>query len=88
MNALEESTVALFVASKNTENEDGYYVKEVKAALNVLKSRSKGNSVIILVRLEEATLPYELTGIQWVDLFSEQGFQQLARCLERVLKGP
>lgn len=88
MNALEESAVALFVASKNTESEDGYYVKEIKAALNVLKSRSEGDSAIIPIRLEEATLPHELTGIQWVDLFSEQGFQQLSRGLERVLKGP
>lgn len=82
---LEESAIALFLISRHTEEKIGFFVKEYQAALKNLPSRSKLESPVIPILLEDSPVPDDLKGIQWVEYFKEGGPEYLYGSLGRIL---
>lgn len=80
--AIENSSVALYLSSKNTENQDGFVNKEVKVAREVLRASKESQSPIIPIYLEESELPEELIEIHAVKLFEKNGMEQLDKGLK------
>jgi hypothetical protein len=83
--AIEKSSIALFLSSKNIENSQGFAMKEIKVARELLRANQESHSPIIPVYLEESKLPEELAGIHAVKLYEKNGFEQLEKGLEYVL---
>ena len=84
--AIEDSAVALFLSSKNTEEEGGYIKNEMKAAMEVLRAKGEGYSPVIPVYLEESSLPEELKGIHAVKYFEESGLETLNKGLKYIFE--
>ena len=85
--AIENSAVALFLASTNTNEKESAVSNEVKVAREVLRTHDKAHSPIIPVFLmEEAKLPKELAEIHAVKLFEPDGKSKLDRGLKYLLK--
>lgn len=80
--AIENSSVALFLSSKNTEEHEGFAYLEMKAAREVLRSTKESQSPIIPIYLEESKLPEELKDIHAVKLFEDNGIEQLDKGLK------
>lgn len=85
LEGIEKSAVALFLVSKNTKSEKGFFEREVKAATDLLKAHSDLNSPVIPVRLDDVEVPKELAGVQWVNLYEESGTDFLLKGLEKSL---
>ena len=83
--AIESSSAALFLASKNTLGESGSILSKIKAAMEVLRVERNAHSPVIPVMLEESELPKELANIHSVRLFEEQGMEQLNKGLKHLL---
>lgn len=83
---IEESAVALFLSSKNTEKGEGFLKNEMKAATDVLRARSDTFSPVIPVFLEESSLPEELKGIHAVKYYEDSGLENLNRGLQHIFK--
>jgi len=85
--AIENSSVALFLASVNTNEKESSVFQEIKAAREVLRAHDEAHSPIIPVFLsEEAKLPKELAEIHAVKLFETDGKSQLDRGLKYLLQ--
>lgn len=85
--AIENSSVALFLASNNTQEKESFVFNEVKAAREVLRAHDEAHSPIIPVLLEkEAELPKELGKIHAVKLFESDGKPQLDKGLKYLLQ--
>ena len=80
--AIENSSVALYLSSKNTEDQGGFAFKEMKAAREVLRAGQESQSPIIPIYLEESELPKELSEIHAVKLFEKNGMEQLDKGLK------
>lgn len=63
-------------------NKQGYRQKEVKIALDAAEYLPKGEIFIIPARLEECEILDELKRWQWVDLFKQDGYDNLTRALK------
>ncbi len=84
--AIENSSVALYLSSKNTEGEGGFAFKEMMAAREVLRANKESQSPIIPIYLEESELPKELSEIHGVKLFEKNGMEQLDKGLKYLFK--
>jgi hypothetical protein len=80
--AIENSSVALYLSSKNTEEQTGFATQEMKAAREILRAGKKSQSPIIPIYLEDSKLPKELLDIHAVKLFEDNGMEQLDKGLK------
>ncbi len=81
--AIRNSSVVIVCLSKNSITKEGYIQKEIKIALDAADEKPEGTIYIIPVRLEECEVPQRLKGMQWVDLFEENGYDKLITSFRR-----
>jgi tetratricopeptide (TPR) repeat protein len=79
--AIRQSDFFLACLSKNSVNKRGYIQQEIKEALDVWQEKLDSDVYLIPTRLEECQVPESLQDVQWVDLFYEEGWQQLLDAL-------
>jgi hypothetical protein len=84
--ALERSDFALVCLSATSINKRGFLQKEIKQALEHAEEKLEDDVWLIPARLDDCEVPQALSDIQWVDLFEDDGFDQLLRALEFQLK--
>lgn len=82
--AIRASDLVLMCLSRDSVSKRGFVQKEFRFALDVAGRQPEGSIFLIPVRLEDCLVPDRLSGIQWVDLFEPEGFQQLMRVLRSV----
>src|SRR5258706_11028742 len=70
----------IFLSNKSI-NQEGYFQKEIKLALDIADEKPEGAIFIIPARLEDCVLPSRISKWQWVDLFSDSGFSKLMKSL-------
>ena len=81
-NAVRDSDVVLICLSDNSVNKEGYVQKEITFALDKALEMPEGRIFLIPARLENCDVPHRLSSYQWVDLFSENGYDRLLRALK------
>lgn len=80
--AVRNADVVLVCLSTSSERQ-GYMQKEVRAALDRAEEQPEGTIYIVPVRLDDCTVPKRLERYQWVDLFTERGYQKLKAALDQ-----
>jgi DNA helicase-2/ATP-dependent DNA helicase PcrA len=75
----------IFLSNKSI-NQEGYFQKEIKIALDIADEKPEGIIYIIPTRLEDCILPARIGKWQWVDLFSNSGFSRLMKSLALCAK--
>ena len=80
-NAVQDSDVVLICVSENSVNKEGYVQKEITFALDKAQEMPEGRIFLIPVKLEECKVPQRLNAYQWVDLYSENGYERLMLAL-------
>ena len=80
--AVENSDIVLVCISENSVNKEGYVQKEISFALDKALEMPEGRIFLIPVRLESCEVPRRLSDYQWVDLFSENGYERLMLALK------
>lgn len=83
--ALKRSDFVLVCLSATSINKRGFLQKEIKQALEQADERLEGDVYLIPARLDDCEVPDALSEIQWVDLFDDNGWEQLVRALETQL---
>ena len=79
--AVREADVVIVCLSNSSISKAGYVQKEIRFALDVADEQPEGAAFIIPARLEECKTPSRLSKWQWVDLFTDIGFERLKRAL-------
>lgn len=80
LKALEESSVAVILVSKNIEK-SGFVREEMNAAMKLLQSRDASIVPILPVRIDDSAVPEQLAEIQWIDLQENGAEEKLVRGL-------
>jgi hypothetical protein len=75
---IKQSHFVLFCLSKRSRTKRGYIQKELRTALEAFR-RSLGQTFLIPVRLEECTVPDELSKYQYADVFCAGEFDKLIK---------
>ncbi|MHB8744405.1 MAG: toll/interleukin-1 receptor domain-containing protein [Sulfuricaulis sp.] len=83
LKALEESSVAVILVSKNHEK-GGFVREEMNAAMKLLQSNEANVVPIVPVRIDDSPVPEQLAQIQWVDLREDGAEEKLFRGLARA----
>ncbi len=84
--ALKRADFALVCLSATSINKRGFLQKEIKQALEHVQEKLEDDVWLIPARLDDCDVPDSLSEIQWVDLFEEDGVEQLLRAIEFQLK--
>lgn len=72
--ALEQSSHAIVVISKNSVSKRGFFQREVRQALDLMQEFPPGAVFVIPIRLDDTQpLHDEIKGLQWIDLHGEKG---------------
>jgi len=82
-NAVRDSDVVLVCLSENSINKEGYVQKEIVFALDKALEMPEGRIFLIPARLEVCEVPQRLSSYQWVDLFSQNGYERLILALTK-----
>jgi outer membrane protein assembly factor BamD (BamD/ComL family) len=80
--AVRESDVVVICLSNKSITKEGYVQKEIKFALDVAEEKPEGSIFLIPARLEECSVPEQMSRWQWVDLYDDNGFLKLLRSLK------
>jgi hypothetical protein len=80
--AVRDSDVVVICLSRAATTKRGFVQREIKFALDIADEQPEGAIFLIPLRLEECDVPIRLQRRQWVDLFTEQGYQRLMRSLK------
>jgi hypothetical protein len=80
--AVRESNIVIICLSRTSVSKIGFVQKEIKNALDIAEEKPEGSIFLIPARLEECSIPTRLSGMQWVDLFQENGFERLLKSLQ------
>ncbi len=80
--AVRASDVVIVCLSNTSVNKACFVQKEIQYALDIADEKPESSIFLIPARLEECSLPEQLSGRQWVDLFQEQGFDSLLKSLQ------
>jgi len=86
--AVRASDVVIVCLSRASVSRTGFVQKEIKYALDVADEKPEGSIFLIPARLEKCSLPDQLSGKHWVDLFQEQGFDRLIKSLQVCVVHP
>lgn len=79
--AVRKCDIILVCLSAKSADREGFVQKEIKFALDRADEMPPDRIFLIPVRLENCQMPDRLKGWQWVDLFTDDGFDKLARAL-------
>ncbi|MGB8648960.1 MAG: TIR domain-containing protein [Anaerolineae bacterium] len=79
--AIAETNFFLACLSNSSISKRGYAQAELKTAIEIFREFPEGEIFLIPVRLEECPVPESLKGIQWVDLYSPDGFDKLCQAI-------
>jgi hypothetical protein len=79
--AVKRSNVVLVCLSSNSINKTGYMQKEIREVLDVADLQTEDAIFVIPVKLEECGVPDRLAKWQWVNLFENNGYEQLVTAL-------
>lgn len=82
-NAVRDSDVVLVCLSENSINKEGYVQKEIIFALDKALEMPEGRIFLIPIRLDVCEVPQRLSSYQWVDLFSQNGYERLMLALTK-----
>lgn len=83
--ALKQSHFALVCLSATSINKRGFLQKEIKQALEQALEKFEDDVWLIPARLDDCDVPDALAHIQWVDLFDDDGLQQLLAAMNYQL---
>jgi hypothetical protein len=78
---VKESDVVIVCLSKHSVTKEGFVQREIKFALEVADEKPEGTIFIIPARLEVCDVPEMLSRYQWVDLFTNNGYERLSKAL-------
>ncbi|MGE0131695.1 MAG: SUMF1/EgtB/PvdO family nonheme iron enzyme [Blastocatellales bacterium] len=84
--ALKQSDFVLVCLSATSINKRGFLQREIKQALEQAEEKLEHDVYLIPARLDDCEMPDSLSEIQWVDLFEDDGWQQLLGAFEYGLK--
>jgi hypothetical protein len=82
--AVRRSNAILICLSQRSTNKSGYVQKELRFALDIADEKPDDVIFLIPVRLENCTVPDRLQRFQWVNLYSEDGYERLTASLRIV----
>lgn len=86
-NALDNSSFFMAcISRRSTVPHSGKLVAEMNEALQLVKTRKTKNLFIVPVRLEDVPLPLEYEKYKGIDLFKDDGLEELVKSLRYVLK--
>jgi hypothetical protein len=80
--AVENSDVIIICLSNNSVTKEGYIQKEISFALDKSDEKPEGVIYLIPLKLEECQVPRRLEKWQWVNYFTENGFDELLKALK------
>lgn len=69
--AIRASDFAAVLFSSRSVDRDGFYQREIRACLDVLRDKASGKVWLLPIRLDECELPDEISEYQYSDLFPE-----------------
>jgi len=84
--ALRECDFFVACLSENSLTKQGFVKREMKMALDIWKDKPADEIYVIPARLEECEVPERLEDFQWVDLFADDGIEQLVTALREGKK--
>ncbi len=84
--AVRASQAILICLSNRSVSKSGYVQKEIKIALDIADEKPDDVIFLIPVRLEECAVPDRLGAFQWVNLYSDDGYERLLESLRLVSK--
>ncbi|MBK9925769.1 MAG: toll/interleukin-1 receptor domain-containing protein [Anaerolineales bacterium] len=79
--AVRSSDVVVIFLSNKSVDKTGYVQKEIRIALDAADERPEGKIFLIPAKIEECKVPDRLSSRQWVDLYSQDGFELLIQSL-------
>jgi hypothetical protein len=80
--AVKNSDVVIVCLSAQSITKEGFVQKEIRVALDTADEKPDGTIFIIPARLEACDVPERMSKFQWVDLFSDNGYEQLIKALK------
>lgn len=80
--AIRNSHTVIALLSKSSITKEGFVQKELRTALDVANEKPEGTIFVIPARLEDCQIPSSLAKYQWVDLFSENGLENMMQSLQ------
>jgi hypothetical protein len=80
--AIRRSDFCLVCLSANSIDKRGWIQREIRLALDIWDEMLDSDIYLIPVRLEDCEVPERLRKFQWVSLFEEDGWTQLARAIQ------
>ena len=80
--AVRNSDVVIVCLSAKSITKEGFVQKEIRIALDFAKEKPDGTIFIIPARLEDCAVPESMNKFQWVDLFSDNGYERLMNALK------
>jgi hypothetical protein len=79
--AVRAADIVVICLSNQSITKEGYVQREMKFALDVAEEKPESSIFIIPARLEDCIVPERMKRWQWVDLFSEGGYEKLMKSL-------
>lgn len=81
-NAVKNSDVFIVFLSSKSITKEGFVQKEIKFALDIADEKPEDTIFIIPARLENCNVPRRLSKFHWVDLYTNNGYEQLLKALQ------
>ena len=82
LRAIRDSHFFLACISPNSVDKRGFLQRELREALDAWQDKLPGDIYLIPVRLEECTVPEQLSQFQWVDISHTRGWSRLLRAIQ------
>lgn len=82
--AVRGSEAVIVCLSTKSVSKTGFVQKEIRLALDAADEKPEDSVFLIPARLEECGVPDRLAAFQWVDLFTENGYERLVRALKLI----
>lgn len=80
-----ETTDAMVVCISNASvTKEGYVHREIRFGLSLAQEMPEGKIYILPARIEDASVPNSLSGLQWVNLYEDNGYSLLIRGLKHI----
>jgi hypothetical protein len=84
-NALRSADIVVVCLSTRSVTKEGYVQKEITLSTEVALEKPEGAIFLVPLRLDDCTVPERLRRWQWVDFYSDGGYEKLiASCTYRA----
>ena len=80
--ALKTSDIVIVFLSKHSVSKRSFFQKEIKSAIEILKTKKPEMTYVIPVRLDNTEVPLDLAQYQWVNYFHPEGIKNLLETLK------